>query len=245
MGIVLALSLPGNAYAQGSWEQRDGSWYYLREDGARATGWVEADGKSYYLYEDGRCAMDTITPDGYYVDAGGAWYRKSTSVLEEEDILFAAPDRFIPPVQGQEGWPGMDSLILLREAVVKAFGQERTISITDTAIEYRTVKDKKVLLGLYKDMDKMSYRLDMSIKLDKESSDRKQGETYDYAVFKALLYQFSSSPDVLEQAIYSGWQGKNLWQINRMSRIIAGDCGILYASGAGYGRFWIDARTGE
>ena len=36
-------------------------------------GWVKVDGKWYYLSENGAMLADTVTPDGYHVDASGAW----------------------------------------------------------------------------------------------------------------------------------------------------------------------------
>lgn len=239
MGIILALSLPVNVYAQGSWQSGEGGWYYIQEDGTPASGWIEENGKSYYLFQDGRCATDTITPDGYYVDSQGEWYRRSASIL---DVTFQAPDQFLKPAAGTPDWTGGESLEKLKDTVIKVFGGKRNIVITDTCIEYRAVKEKKVLMGLYKDSSREDYRLDIRIELNSESSDMTQKETYDYAVFKALLYQFSSSPEVLEQAIYSGWQGENQWQINRQTPVFAGDTQILYATGTDFGRFWLNAR---
>ena len=37
------------------------------------TGWQQIGGIWYYLYEDGSIAAGTTTPDGYQVDASGAW----------------------------------------------------------------------------------------------------------------------------------------------------------------------------
>ncbi len=55
----------------------DSKWYYFDPvNGDMKTGWIQtSDGKWYYLYADGSCAMNTITPDGYYVDQNGAWIK--------------------------------------------------------------------------------------------------------------------------------------------------------------------------
>ena len=55
------------------WIKDNGSWYYLKDSGAMATGWVKDNGKWYYLASSGNMLSNTRTPDGYYVDASGAW----------------------------------------------------------------------------------------------------------------------------------------------------------------------------
>lgn len=55
------------------WASVNGSWYYLNTNGAMLTGWQLVDGRWYYLNADGSCLMDGVTPDGYRVDASGAW----------------------------------------------------------------------------------------------------------------------------------------------------------------------------
>ncbi|WP_314413834.1 N-acetylmuramoyl-L-alanine amidase family protein [uncultured Streptococcus sp.] len=55
------------------WIKDSGSWYYLRDSGAMTTGWVKDGGQWYYLDSTGKMLHNTYTPDGYYVDASGAW----------------------------------------------------------------------------------------------------------------------------------------------------------------------------
>ena len=55
------------------WVKDNGSWYYLKDSGAMATGWIKDNGKWYYLASSGNMLRNTYTPDGYYVDASGAW----------------------------------------------------------------------------------------------------------------------------------------------------------------------------
>ena len=55
------------------WVKDSGSWYYLKNSGSMATGWVKDSGKWYYLASSGNMLSNTRTPDGYYVDASGAW----------------------------------------------------------------------------------------------------------------------------------------------------------------------------
>ena len=55
------------------WIKDSGSWYYLNNSGSMATGWVKDGGSWYYLASSGKMLHNTYTPDGYYVDASGAW----------------------------------------------------------------------------------------------------------------------------------------------------------------------------
>ena len=55
------------------WVKDSGSWYYLNNSGAMATGWVKDGDQWYYLASSGKMLHNTYTPDGYYVDASGAW----------------------------------------------------------------------------------------------------------------------------------------------------------------------------
>lgn len=73
-----------SGYCVGGWfTDTNGSTYYLHNQhdgnfGRMYTGWNEIDGKSYYFepaagQDQGHLYRDTTTPDGYKVDANGAW----------------------------------------------------------------------------------------------------------------------------------------------------------------------------
>ena len=57
-----------------TWVYDKGEWYYVSSSGAMiANDWVKDNGKWYYLASSGKMLRNTYTPDGYYVDASGAW----------------------------------------------------------------------------------------------------------------------------------------------------------------------------
>ena len=64
-------------------KEEDGSEKYLKPDGTYVTnGWLQLDDKKYYMDENGVKLKDTITPDGFYVNADGekvsympGWYK--------------------------------------------------------------------------------------------------------------------------------------------------------------------------
>ena len=65
--------LDGSGAMKTGWIKYNGSWYYLQDSGAMQTGWMQVSGKWYYAYNSGELAINTITPDGYYVDYNGEW----------------------------------------------------------------------------------------------------------------------------------------------------------------------------
>lgn len=69
--MTLALSMPVFA---GEWKQDETGWWYQNDDGGYPNnGWTWVDGRCYYFTPEGYCLMNTQTPDGYTVDASGAW----------------------------------------------------------------------------------------------------------------------------------------------------------------------------
>ena len=78
----ISLLFPGAARA-GQWRQEnvindwqsgESSYWYQEDDGTYpADAWKWIDGRCYYFNQEGWMLSDTVTPDGYRVDAGGAW----------------------------------------------------------------------------------------------------------------------------------------------------------------------------
>lgn len=54
------------------WEEENGLWRYRKSDNTYVSNtWLKLDDKQYYMNEQGIMLADTITPDGYYVNAKG------------------------------------------------------------------------------------------------------------------------------------------------------------------------------
>ncbi len=86
--LTAALSVPAFA---GSWQgSNEAGWKWQRDDGSyAASGWEWCDddndgiAKSYYFGADGLCQIGPgTTPDGYSIDAGGAWIQNGLPVLK-------------------------------------------------------------------------------------------------------------------------------------------------------------------
>ncbi|MDF2881222.1 MAG: hypothetical protein K0R54_1779 [Clostridiaceae bacterium] len=67
------------------WKQIGSSWYYFNSNGQMVcSNWVG----NYYLQLDGKMAVSTITPDGYHVDATGAWDGKDAIIIDKNAEFF-------------------------------------------------------------------------------------------------------------------------------------------------------------
>lgn len=79
--IAISTAMVTPAYAQG-WKLNDTGWWYATDDNgstwhANSWQWVDGNGdgtaECYYFNESGYCLVNTTTPDGYTVNADGAW----------------------------------------------------------------------------------------------------------------------------------------------------------------------------
>lgn len=85
---LIAVSINMTAFA-GQWQQDTKGWWYQNDDGSfLKDGWKWVDGKCYYFTSDGYCLTGTQTPDGYTVDASGAWI--VDGVVQTQDGGFTA-----------------------------------------------------------------------------------------------------------------------------------------------------------
>ena len=218
----------------GYWSKKDGVWYFYHEDGTPAKGWIVDEGKHYYLTEIGRMLSNTMTPDGYYVDPNGEWKQYETTIGSQ---VFKAPEKF---ASVQNSWIGMEQLGELRTQIRGVF-KERRLKVSDNAIEYVVDSNNKerVILGLYKMPETGSYRIDIGGSLDASSTEMNDAATYDYMVFRAMLYQISSTPDQLGKAIYSSWEESNSYGISREEWTWVGDAWVKYSASSGKGLYSI------
>lgn len=235
IGLILTAFLEVPALA-GTWQALpEGGYRCLNEEGSPITGWIEDQGIWYYGGEEGVLLTDTVTPDGYYVNGDGAWFRRSEQLL---GIGFEAPEQFLRQQEDGFSWPGERALETLSATVKHAFAGERSLRIRKSGLEYRN-SEGKVLAGLYPDSSYGGWRLDLAVSLDPDSADPADADTYNYEIFRAFLYQISSSPEVAADAICDGWSGENLRGLSRTAWVRAGDMQILYGASDGMGHFWM------
>ena len=84
MASAMAWTIAMTSYA-GQWQENNQGWWYQNDDGSYPlNGWQWIDGRSYYFNSQGYCLMDTVTPDGYTVDASGAWIVNGVVQMQAE-----------------------------------------------------------------------------------------------------------------------------------------------------------------
>lgn len=89
---IMVLSAAITSFA-GQWKQETAGWTYQNDDGSLYKGgWNWVEGKCYYFTPEGYCLMNTTTPDGFTVDAAGAW-------IIDGVVQTQTPPAQTPPVQ--------------------------------------------------------------------------------------------------------------------------------------------------
>ena len=91
----------------GQWQQDGSGWRYQNDDGSYPNnGWNWINGKCYYFNPDTYCLLNTQTPDGYTVNAEGAWIvdgvvqtqaqssQTSADIYTVGNMKLSAPDGF-------------------------------------------------------------------------------------------------------------------------------------------------------
>lgn len=93
VGITMTINIP--AYA-GTWKQNMSGWWYQNDDGTYPKAiwqWIDGNGdgvaESYCFNSDGYLYVNTITPDGYYVNENGAWVINEVVQTQIQDQIAA------------------------------------------------------------------------------------------------------------------------------------------------------------
>ena len=95
LGIIRSIA-QAQIDGSGTWKAESGSWYYIRPDGAKATGWVLDSGAWYYLDGSRGGAMAT----GWVKDAGSWYYLGSDGALSTGWVADAGSWYYLDGSQG-------------------------------------------------------------------------------------------------------------------------------------------------
>ena len=104
--LTLTMSISNTAMAA-EWKQDDVGWMYLEDDGSYPFNtWKWVGDKCYYFDGAGYMLADTITPDGYTVDASGAWLVDVPKVEESPVQTAPSGSEYVGEIPGYVYVPG-------------------------------------------------------------------------------------------------------------------------------------------
>ena len=107
IAVLFATAAVSMSALAGQWRQDDTGWWYQNENGTYLKSeWSWIDGKCYYFNEDGYCLQSAQTPDGYSVDAQGAWIeggvvqtqeqsQDSSAIKQIDNVVVTVPGGFV------------------------------------------------------------------------------------------------------------------------------------------------------
>lgn len=159
--LSMMLSVP--VYA-GQWIQDGTGWWYQNDDGTYpSSGWNWLDGKCYYFTPDGYCLINAQTPDGYTVDATGAWIvdgvvqtqgaaqtddsqAASGTVVRQGSLAFTMPAGFVQDTSQQDGAiffnaDTLSAICLLSQDIPEYAGYEDFINANQERILHEAVEE--------------------------------------------------------------------------------------------------------
>lgn len=77
---LLSITLFSTLAYAGVWQNTGYGWKWFNDDGSNPVNtwqWCDGNhdgiGEAYYFDQNGYCLINTVTPDGFYVDSNGAW----------------------------------------------------------------------------------------------------------------------------------------------------------------------------
>ena len=133
---VMTLTMSITAFAHtGVWQQDGTGWWWQRQNGNYPTNqWVWIDGNAdnivecYYFGPDGYMLANTTTPDGYTVDANGAW--TVNGVVQSRAMQPLTDDNYIPgqDTSGAVTDPNATAQITVNEEIWNAITENRNFA---------------------------------------------------------------------------------------------------------------------
>lgn len=207
---------------------------------AYAAGWANDGGGDYYVQDDGAVLVNTMTPDGYYVDGNGKWFQEHLTILGQE---FTSPQKFTP-MSGQTFEYYLAMVNGMNERIQNAAPGRRAIHLYRDGMSLCAVENQKEtpILVLSEDTATGGYRLRISANLGSGGFVDTDLRSYDYEVFRFMCALISNRPSILADAIYQSWQRENRYGINMFSWAPAADTMVMVEVENGAGIYRIAPR---
>ena len=205
-----------------------------------AAGWVNDSSGYFYLQDDGSTLVNTMTPDGYYVDGNGKWFQEELSILGEK---VTSPQKYVP-MSGQSFGNYLGTVNAMNSRIQNAAPGRRRIHVYRDGMSLCAIENQKEtpLLMLTEDTATGGYRLRISTNLGSGGFVDTDLRTYDYEVFRFMCALISNRPTILADAIYQSWQGENHYGINMVSWAGCADTLVMVEVENGAGIYRIAPR---
>jgi hypothetical protein len=223
--------------------------YAATETAAAATtketvypGWQQDGEKWSWYLKEYEVLKDAVTPDGYYVNEDGAWFKTKQSVLDEQ---FTLPDRFRTASDIKSMEQVLSDVDRLNKKLQKKYEGLRTFHVYSSYVTYTRTENKEetILLGLYRDTASDGWKIRVSCNLSGSRDDYTRTPAIDYAVLRFLAGRFSHTPGQIADAIYQSWQGENAWHLSSAEDKPVGDSMIRYSVENGAAVYQIQKRA--
>lgn len=197
------------------------------ETDAQGGGWVQNGTALSWVCPDGAVLMDTVTPDGYYVNGAGIWQTESRTYLGVAAVL---PDQFLSSSDVTDLRSFQTEITQLNIQVQQFFEGRRAFHLYADYIIYCKVSDGKetVLSALYRDAESGGWKVKISCLFGDKDMETVTAGSVDYIVLQYLLALFSHTPEYAADAIFQSWEGENLWSLRMETLTPVGDCMMTY-----------------
>lgn len=159
--LVMSMALSMTAMA-GQWQQDGAAWKYQQDDGSyQAGGWQWIDGNGdgvaecYYFGTDGTMLANTTTPDGYTVDASGAWTELGivrTKAVADTSPIQGGENNAIPSGFNENGLSNV-AIDLLEHTRAENAAKYGESEVVESAGEYYIFYTNTTLAAVYTNSD--------------------------------------------------------------------------------------------
>lgn len=174
-----------NAYA-GEWKTAPSGWWYQKDDGSYfVNGWQWINGRCYYFDSNGYCLINTLTPDGYFVDGNGAWI--VNGVVQTQYV-----ENNKQNVNNQANWKGI---------YVAGDGQTIVVTATDTNYVYLTFTGYGEE-GWYSETKKLPYK-------NAEKTQVSSPYYFNGNLIEETVYTLTNTGIVVNVLPWGGWMEGN------------------------------------
>lgn len=191
-------------------------------------GWVQNGEALSWIQADGTVLTDSVTPDGFYVNAAGIWQTEFRTYL---GAVSALPNQFLSCEDAEDLRQWQAWISQLNVQVQQLFQGTRVFHVYEDYITYSKVSNQSetMLLALYRDPASAGWKVKVACSFNSTGTDEVYATSVDYVVLQYLLAFVSHTPEYAADAIYQSWEGENLWNLQTGTQVPVGDCMMTYS----------------